>query len=231
MTARQVEQFYEQLDRLAATLDGGRQLASCHGRMDWPSHGVYFFYEPNEYRASGNEQFRVVRVGTHGVSAGSSRTLWNRLSNHKGTGFGGGNHRGSVFRRHIGAALMRQNPAAYSVKTWNIKPPPKSGTPEWDAEAALERGVSEFLGRMTVLWLSVPGPASSDSDRAYIERNAIALLTRNGGAQSSPTWLGRHSGSSTIRVSGVWNVNHVGGPHDSDFLSRFEQYVDQMQRR
>lgn len=229
MTTSQVTQFCEQLDRLAVKLDGGRQLAICHGRMDWPSHGVYFFYEPDEYRASGSKQFRVVRVGTHGVSAGSSRTLWNRLSNHKGTGSGGGNHRGSVFRRHVGAALMRQNPTAFSVKTWNmnVKSPPKSGTIERDAELA----VSEFLGRMTVLWLAVPGPASTDCDRAYIERNAIALLTRNGGAQSGPTWLGRHSSSSTIRESGLWNVNHVGGPIDSDFPSRFERYVDQMQQR
>jgi hypothetical protein len=231
MTASQVERFYEQLDGLAAKLNGGRQLASCHGHMDWPSHGVYFFYEPNEYRASGNEQFRVVRVGTHAVSAGSSRTLWNRLSNHKGTGSGSGNHRGSVFRRHVGVALMRQNPAAFAVKTWNIKPPPESGTIDREAEFALERAVSEFLGRMTVLWLSVPGPASIASGRAYIERNAIALLTRNGGAQRSPMWLGRHSGSSTIRESGLWNVDHVGGPYDSDFLSRFERYVDQVQRR
>jgi len=48
---------------------------------------------------------RVVRVGTHGLKTGSTSTLWGRVHQHRDTREGGGNHRGSVFRLHVGQAL------------------------------------------------------------------------------------------------------------------------------
>jgi hypothetical protein len=52
----------------------------------------------------------VVRVGTHALTAASSATLWDRLRQHRGhlggRDPGSGNHRASVFRRHVGAALI-----------------------------------------------------------------------------------------------------------------------------
>ena len=54
--------------------------------------------------------FRVVRVGTHALKAGSKSTLWGRLSQHRGTArAGGGNHRGSIFRLLVGIALARRS--------------------------------------------------------------------------------------------------------------------------
>ena len=76
---------------------------------DLPRRGVYFFFEPGELREDGRTP-RVVRVGTHAVSAGSRTTLWTRLRDHRGhvigRHVGGGNHRASIFRRHVGSALL-----------------------------------------------------------------------------------------------------------------------------
>src|SRR5207249_4529063 len=108
----ELERFYSTLSSLALKLGGPRVLAECDGRMRWPNRGVYFFFEPGEHRAAPNgEQLRIVRVGTHAVSAGSQTTLWTRLKQHRGTGMPGdppgrGNHRGSIFRRHVGTALL-----------------------------------------------------------------------------------------------------------------------------
>lgn len=101
-----LDDFYALLAELEERVGGKRMLENCNGRTDWPHRGVYFFFEEGEYREDGKTP-RVVRVGTHAL--GPSRpTLWGRLSQHRGTDGGstpgGGNHRGSIFRRHVGAA-------------------------------------------------------------------------------------------------------------------------------
>src|SRR5688572_12309739 len=91
-----LKHFYELLDELEKKLGSKRYLDASDGRMKWPQRGVYFFFEHGEYRQNASTM-RVVRVGTHAVSVGSKSTLWKRLSQHKGSQNGSGNHRGSIF--------------------------------------------------------------------------------------------------------------------------------------
>ncbi len=106
-----LDRFYETLAEVEAVHDGTRRLVGCSGRMDWPQRGVYFFFEDGELREDGFTP-RVVRVGTHALRPSKS-TLWGRLSQHKGSEGGsmpgGGNHRGSIFRLHVGTALLEQD--------------------------------------------------------------------------------------------------------------------------
>ena len=70
-----------------------------------------------------------------------------------------------------------------------------------------------------------PGP---DSDRAFLERNAIALLSNVGGRAIDPrraSWLGQYSQSAAIRDAGLWNVNHVEESFDPEFLDRLENAI------
>ena len=91
--------FYTLLDRLENKVGGRRRLSTCHGRIDWPQRGIYFFMEDGESRTHTGKGSRIVRVGTHALVSGSQTTLWRRLSQHKGQEkSGGGNHRGSIFR-------------------------------------------------------------------------------------------------------------------------------------
>ncbi len=78
-----LDQFYELLDHLRKALGGYRRLRDCDGRSGWPKRGVYFFFEDGEVRENGRD-LRVVRVGTHALTATSRTTLWNRLSAHRG---------------------------------------------------------------------------------------------------------------------------------------------------
>jgi len=101
---------------------------------------------------------RIVRVGTHAVSSGSKTTLWGRLRAHKGNNDGRGNHRGSIFRLHAGMALMAKDPQLM-FPTWGRG----SSAPKKmrEAEVPLEKLVSAYIGRMTVIWIDVddgPGP-------------------------------------------------------------------------
>jgi hypothetical protein len=60
------DRFYDLLGALAKSVDGPRLLRECTGRSGWPSHGVYFFFEPGQTRQDSDEP-RCVRVGTHAL--------------------------------------------------------------------------------------------------------------------------------------------------------------------
>jgi len=219
-----LDRFYHLLRRLEKGLGGKRLLRGCEGGPEWPQRGVYFFFEPNEYRLCRDEQ-RVVRVGTVGVSLGSKATLWSRIRTHRGTRNGGGNHHGSVFRRHVGDALARKDKSLF-VPGWGEG---KSANKETrKLEAPLEKAVSDYIAEMSILWLDVedePGPASH---RAYLERNLIGLLA---GGDLGPTdppsheWLGRSSPEKRIKNSGLWNLGFIDYPYSPSFLDILEEYV------
>jgi len=221
-----LDRFYEIIATLRERCQGFRCLKECTRRSGWPGRGVYFFFEDREFREDGSK-LRVVRVGTHAVSANSRTTLWNRLHTHKGTSSGCGNHRGSIFRKRVGEALLQVRGYSPGIgASWGIGNSAPRSTRL--AELPLERDVRTVIGSMPFLWLEVndtPGPAS---DRAYLERNCIALLSNFGKEPIDgpcERWLGLHSPQETIRKSGLWNTNHVDDGYTPVFLDVLEKYV------
>ena len=223
---KDVARFYRLMDALEERLDGARRLSECSGKLNWPRRGVYFFMEDREGRTDSGSGPRIVRVGTHALSATSRTTLWNRLSQHRGAvRSGGGNHRGSVFRLLLGTALIGKG--EHDCGTWNDR----RGTAPPDVRAAellLEQAVSERLGAMRILWLEVDDEPGKQSKRGLIERGAIALLSNYGREAidaPSDAWLGHHCTSPFVRQSGLWNQNHVRETHDEAFLDILEELV------
>lgn len=218
-----LDAFYTQLDRLIGSGQGLR-LSECSRDLDWPERGVYFFLEDGERRRADPAVSRVVRVGTHAVTEGAKSTLFGRLKQHQGNLDGGGHHRGSVFRLHVGAALLQRDGVTHP--TWGKG---STATPAiYAGEVELERRVSRHLGAMRVLWVDIPDASSKFSQRAFIERNAIALLSNTLAPVDgpSPEWLGNHSPTPEIRASGLWHVNFVRNAVEPGFLQRFEAIVD-----
>lgn len=213
--------LHDLLDRLAEHQGGRRRLADCHGRLGWPSHGVYFFYEDGETTTDGRP--RVVRVGTHALTTTSRTTLWQRLRQHRGA-VGGrepgrGDHRGSIFRLHVGAALIRRNQLPDDLLTSWLTQKPVIRHPD---EPEIERAVSAVITAMPFTWLAVPNAPDGTSARGDIERNAIALLAHS---PSSASWLGRHATSTAVQTSGLWNVNHINEFYDRGFLNRLDKLI------
>ena len=81
-----LKQFYLSLGVLEKRLGGARRLSDCSGRMSWPMRGIYFFMEPGEGRTETGHGPRIVRVGTHALTARSNTKLWDRLRQHRGGG-------------------------------------------------------------------------------------------------------------------------------------------------
>ena len=230
-----LDRLYGILCDLREAVGGYRYLRECDGRSGWPRQGVYFFFESGEFREDG-DTLRVARVGTHGVSEGSGASLWSRLSWHKGKvggAFpGGGSHRGSVFRRHVGTALL--NFRAYPAEVGRYWGKGSTTSRELRViEYPLERDVSTVIRNMPLLWVSVADEPGRASRRGYIEKNAIALLSNLGRPAIAPCstgWLGRYARAEAIGSSGLWNVQHVDRvSYDAKFLDLLEGCLPSMQ--
>ena len=223
-----LKRFYSTLDRLAEKLGGPQLLENCNGRMDWPQRGVYFFLENNEIRKHSGTGLRIVRVGTHALKSGSRTTLWHRLSQHRGTmNNGAGNHRGSIFRLHVGGALLTRD-SKIECTSWGVGHTAQPDTRP--RETYLEKLVSQVIRQMPFVWVGIDDPAGPESKRGYLERNAIALLSNYRKPPldlPSEQWLGRACPSERVRSSGLWNSNHVDEVYDPLFLDDFERAVAQ----
>ena len=230
--------FYELLDCLTERLGGARILRECNGRMNWPERGVYFFFENGESRLKTGNGQRVVRVGTHGLRRGAKNKLWNRLAQHRGPANGIGNHRGSIFRLIVGAALGRRGdvelPESWGVGSDLSQAARKLGIGRdeiKELENPIEAIVSEYIGGMPFLWLEVDDAPGPDSKRGFIERNAIALLSGHNHSEfdePSTEWLGRYSDRELVRLSGLWNNRHVDEDYAPIFLDDMERWIDAM---
>lgn len=214
---RDLQRFYVVLDRLKAKNGGVFRLDECREPDLGDAQGVYFFFEDGQCRSGSGRGQRVVRVGT------SKRTLWKRISDHRGSLEGGGGHTNSVFRRHVAVALNAKNRVDTS-SGWEDSEPLNLLT-QRKAKQAEEAEVSRVIRSMSLLWVEINDEPTRASQRDCVEQNAIALLTTMAARALDPpssAWLGHHSTKSAIQTSGLWNVKHVGKPVDPMFLDKLE---------
>lgn len=221
---RAVQRLYSILDDLRERI-GYRTLGDSHGRMEWPARGLYFFFEHGEEKTTSGSGLRVTRIGTHAVSRGSKTTLWRRLAQHRGTeASGGGNHRGSVFRLLVGQALLKSSET--ECATWAVGNTAPADVRQGELE--LERRVSDRLRSMPFLFVAADDEPGPGSVRAYVERNAIGLLSNRTSVRDAidpprPGWLGRSCPVDAVRESGLWNSKHVSESPDPAFLDVLER--------
>lgn len=115
--------------------------------------------------------------------------------------------------------------------TWDVG---NSATAEIRAgEIALEREVSRSIGALPFVWISIDDEPGAESERGYIERNAIALLSnyrKQPVDAPSAGWLGHYCDRERVRRSGLWNSNHVDESYDQKFLQCLDEHVRAMEQ-
>lgn len=223
-----LSQLYEAIERLGYGRGQGKRLGDLSASDVWAERGVYIFVDDSEGHRWDMMMPRIVRVGTHGVSVGSKSTLWQRLRTHRGGEDLFGSHRSSVFRRHVGAAILKRTSKTH--RSWGVGD--SASRTVRSREASLERAVSEYLRNLRVYFIAVGDSPSANSDRSYIERSLVALLSNHLHPLDPPgrKWLGAHADRVEIQKSGLWNVDYVGESEQKDWLYSFESFVDRTLR-
>jgi len=228
---KDIIEFYELLDRVKSSLPGEQLLSNLNSIDNILGRGVYFFFESGEFRSESGFAQRVVRVGTHGLRKGSVSTLRNRLKQHrgnvKGKFPGSGNHRGSIFRKHIGYALINKNQYPKKIcKYWGIGQ--NAPITIRILETPIEVAVSQYIRSMPFIWIEINDPAGPDSLRGYVERNSIALLSncvKPKIDKPSKNWLGIYTNNPAMIESGLWNINHVYDDYDAGFIEKLKSMI------
>ena len=156
-----------------------------------PTNGIYFFYEEGEFCTHGNEgQKRIVRVGTHR----GDENFRSRINNHYR-----GNKNSSVFRKHLGGALMRRkDPDDRRLKQWLEQDAPTFQ--EMEAEVT-----KELKGHFSFRCI----PVEDKKERLQLEEELIATIAKCDKCKPSENWLGNFSADELVRKSGLWNHQHV----------------------
>ena len=233
-----LQELYSKFGELQAQTDGPYYLNECDGRQNWPDRGIYlFFTHDSDLENDPPSEWTVARIGTVGVSKGSSNTLWGRLRQHRGNlrgkYSGGGNSRGSIFRLHVGAAMIERDGLHDDYPLWGVKhadwPDDVDTTDVREQEHRLEQRVSEYISSLPFLVLNVPGEPGPRSDRASIEQRMISTFSYNHRIHDlgNDSWLGLESPKPEIYRSRLWNINHVEGFASPDVVYDVDEYIPQ----
>lgn len=218
------------LDRLYGWIDAERDAGRAFpfaalSTSVVPKRGVYIFLDPTEQNFR-RVASRVVRIGTHAVSEGSQASLRGRLRTHLGPVSEIGNHRGSIFRLHVGRAMLETGRGHESLPTWGEGQ--DAGSETKALEQAHEIAVSRYLQRLHVVLLEIDDEPSKNSMRARVEMQLIALFSDTMRTIDLPTsdWLGLKSPVAPIRQSGLWNIRGVGGKYDPSGIGSFASFLE-----
>lgn len=170
---------------------------TARSRLPW--NGIYLFFEKGEeIELNGNRYARIVRVGTHNKDGNFPQRIRQHYGNVNSLH---GNKNGSVFRLHIGGALMiRNNPDDPRLPQW-LK---HMGDSDIHVEEAVSRQLRDTFD---FVWIEVP----RSEDRLSLEEGLIALLAKDPRNAPSKSWLGHHSAKETISRTGLWNTDKTSG--------------------
>lgn len=173
------------------SLLGTLQVYDCsYKSSNLPDNGIYFFYEEGEYcKINSKVMERIVRIGTHK----SDNRFRDRIRNHYR-----GNKNSSVFRTHIGSAIITKN----RLKNIDINEWMKHMTP---TNNDIERIIDDtFKKNFKFRCISV----QTKNERLNLEEKLIATLSHYNFTPSD-NWLGHFAERKEIRSSGLWNVQHI----------------------
>lgn len=233
-----LEQFYRKLGVLHEETDGPYYLSEGDGNLNWPTRGIYVFFSPDtDLDIDPVEDWHIVRIGTVGDCAGSTSSLWDRLRAHRGTQkgayAGGGNHRGSIFRKHVGRSIIEQEGLHDEYPHWGTAhrnlPEDLDTTDLREQEDPLEQRVSDYIRNLPFLVIDIPGEPGPDCERAMIEKNLIALVAharRTNPSLKQDGWLGHSSPHAEIAKTGLWNIHHVNAFYSGDIINQLDPFIE-----
>jgi len=185
-----------------------------------PNNGIYFFYEDSEHWSHGGKRPRIVRVGTHKDGNFRSRIAEHFVLDERKMNFDTTTlapHERSIFRKHIGRALLNRSNDPY-LKVWNIDFTSKASR-ERDAhlrdigkEKTVECEITALLRKYFSFRYIVVAQESVRMGVSGIERKLIGTVAQCSECSPSRVWLGNQSPQPQIRETGLWLIHHLKTP-------------------
>ena len=186
-----LKQLIHICDGLHDLFNGERLYTSSEIESIPFDNGIYIVFDRNERHKDGQ---RIVRVGTHT----SQNRLRERLKDH----FVRENKDGSIFRKNVGKALLKEQGNPYlDMWTKDTSKPENQKYVNSKIQGAVERDVSAYLGKNMSF---VVFPVEDEQQRLRIEEAIIASLNADEGFGPGNNWLGNNSPEGEIRNSGLW---------------------------
>jgi len=182
-----------------------------------PSNGVYFFYEKGERCGHHAAKPRIVRVGTHRDGNFRSRIAEHFLLNERKMAFTEDQpapHDRSIFRKHIGGALLNKARDPY-LSVWEIDLTPrktrdsKRHLRDISKESAIEREVTQVLRQnFSFRFIEIADEMQRMGNQG-LERALIGTLASCPQCRPSAGWLGCYSPNVRICESGLWLIQNL----------------------
>lgn len=197
------------LPELYSLIDPLQRCNHLTARRNLPWNGIYLFFENGEEVVLGGKRYpRIVRVGTHNKDGNFPQRIRQHYGNVNSLH---GNKNGSIFRLHLGGAIMiKDNPNDPRLPSWLVH----MGASDPQIEEQVSKQLRE---NFTFVWFEVP----ESTDRLTLEEGLIALLASDPRNSPSKEWLGQYSAKDTICRTGLWNTDKTQGRRLSE--QQFEQ--------
>ena len=182
-----------------------------------PGNGVYFFYEKGERCRHQGAKPQIVRVGTHRDGNFRSRIAEHFLLNERRMEFTKDNpapHDRSIFRKHIGRALLNKATDPY-LSLWELNftsrkiRDAKGHLRDIGKEKAIEREVTHIIRQKFSFRFVEVADERQRMGSQGLERALIGTLASCPQCGPSDGWLGRYSPDVRIRESGLWLIQFL----------------------
>ncbi len=161
-------------------------------------NGIYFLFEEGETVLK--NQHRIVRIGINETDGRFVQRVGDHFS---------GNHRGSVFRKHIGRAFLVKSGKESYLPLWDLdnkKVAIQREKIDWLFEETIEKQITNYIE----LKCSFSIVSFNDqATRMEFEKKLIASIAFQPQNSPSKTWLGIFHPNKKIYASGLWNIQHL----------------------
>jgi hypothetical protein len=165
-----------------------------------PFNGIYFLFEKGESAHNGD---RITRIGSHtGANQLRSRLYQHFLKENKDR---------SIFRKNIGRTLLNKNRDPFLEK-WELDLTSAQAKHIWSSridfnkQQIIEKLVSGLIERdFSFAVIQV----DDDNRRLYLEKRLIATVSLCKECFPSENWFGKYSTKEKIRLSGLWQEQHL----------------------
>jgi hypothetical protein len=172
-----------------------------------PSDGVYFIFEAGE---EGHQGQRIVRIGSHTGHGNLAPRLTEHLRPNKDR---------SIFRKHVGRALLNKSNDPY-LKIWNLDMTTRMSRDrhghliDHSKQDDIEKLVTKYIVenfRVVVL------PSKGSTEACRSETLSIGTVSNCSKCGPSSDWLGSFA-NPKIATSGLWQMKDLYGEGLSDVL-------------